>query len=93
MGGLAWANPVNIVGMLALGGLQTLITSADTHIAAEDVQECVCYALYNIARDSVDGCAALRVSRAAEVATRANAVYRHSYLDFAFVLFRTLSAD
>jgi len=75
LGGLVDDNPGNLAGMLALGGLETLITSADIYIASWDVQGSVCWALFIMARDSVDGCAALRRSRAADVATRAKALH------------------
>lgn len=76
---LAYNNSVNLAGMLALGGLQTLITAADAHIASEDVQNYVCMALYCIARDSADERTALRASRAADVATRAQDLYPDLY--------------
>ena len=88
---LAIGNPVNIAGMLALGGIETLITSADTHIAARMVQNYVCDALYFIAKWSADGKTALLASRAAEVATQATAT--HSGMLYADYLLRKLSAE
>ena len=70
---LAYNNPVNIAGLLSLGGPAVLYTAADTHTASASVQWGVCWALRFIARYSADGLAVLRGGRAAEVATRAKA--------------------
>jgi len=70
---LAIGNPVNIAGLLSLGGPAVLYTAADTHITSAWVQFRVCEALDWIAAYSADGRAVLRGGRAAEVATRAKA--------------------
>ena len=91
LAGLAYENPVNIAGMLALGAPDTLFVSADTHIASGIVQDKVCWALYRILCSSADGKTALRASRAADMATRAKDLYPDLF--WPDVLLRTLSAE
>lgn len=91
LAGLGTGNSNNIAGMLALGGIETLIASADNHVSAKNVQENVCAALYSIALYSADGRVALRRSRAADVATRAK-VAHNGLMGYADYLLKTLSA-
>lgn len=91
LGCLISRNPVNVAGILALGGIQVLITAADMHIASAVVQNWVCWALSRIALNSADGRAALCASRAVDVATRANAAHLVLGFSQAQFLLTTLS--
>jgi len=87
---LAYGNPVNLAGMLALGAPNTLYLSADAHIASGEVQDKICGALYWMAVHSTDVREALRNGRAADVATRAKDLYPD--IDSADGLLKMLSA-
>lgn len=76
---LAWENPVNIAGIMTLGGLETLIASADNHIMSRKMQEIVCAALYTTARVSSEARKELCKGRASAVAVRANATHPNLY--------------
>ena len=91
LAGLAFQNPVNIAGMLALGAPDSLYTAADTHIASRNVQRSMCWALYRISCSSADGKETLIAGRAAEVATRAKNLYPGSYTDLLLSLLSVLN--